>query len=298
MFQKDELFFKQLEKCIGEFYVIDEKTYELVYISDANEFPQNKSCQGNKCYEVLHERKSPCAFCPKTLDIIKPEFVDGYSSDSYVSNEKKWFQYKMLSYNAKDTSFRIIIKFEAESMMGLNREAIVQLTGYQNLYKKDAKIKEQLSYDATHDGMTSLYNKGKYLYDISTLKTRQDSMGIIVCDINNLKIMNDTFGHMLGDEIIRGIADALKSIENESTRCYRIGGDEFVVLQKHGDELSIQKTALAINEQLKSHHNVTLSLAIGWTICPPSESFEDAFRRADNKMYICKTQMKKELSED
>lgn len=128
------------------------------------------------------------------------------------------------------------------------------------------KKRTYLSYDATHDGMTALYNKGKYLYDISQLKAKNETVGIIVCDVNNLKQINDTLGHMVGDAIIRTIADTLKFIEDENNRCYRIGGDEFVVLQRDGDERSLKKVALVVNEQIdKSSQHYTV--ACSWVEC-------------------------------
>lgn len=303
MWEKDDLFFDELEKCIGEYYVIEEESQKIVYISNLDENDNMKLNYGKKCFEVFHSRKSPCPFCPKTLEPVGINKLDGYIAvasdfsetkmlDSYVPSDKKWYQYRMSSYFTNNESYRIVIRGEVENMMGLSSFALGMIADYKNSYESTAELQKKMAYEIIHDGMTGLYNKGKYLYDVANIEAKNEAVGIIVCDINDLKSINDTFGHMVGDEIIRAIAQALKKVNDENTKCYRIGGDEFAVLQKHSNEKTIKQVENEIEDTILKYNDDRVALAIGFAVCNPEESFDETFQRADKHMYEYKSKMK------
>ncbi|MEG1801570.1 MAG: hypothetical protein RR273_06290, partial [Oscillospiraceae bacterium] len=76
MWEKDDLFFKELEKCIGEFYVINEETQSIIYMSKGMSRKTPSLCE--KCYTALHGRKTRCPFCPETLETSETKLVDGH----------------------------------------------------------------------------------------------------------------------------------------------------------------------------------------------------------------------------
>lgn len=290
MFIKDNLFFDKLEQSIGYLYVIEETTYKLVYVSDAMKSYWKMTDYNGKCFEVLHGRKTPCPFCPQSVTEQKSIRLDGY-----ISGKKKWFQYKMIGYSPSQEKYRIVHTEEVENMMSLNYEAISQISTYKSLYEENVRMRKQLLYDASHDGMTGLYNKSSYLRDVAQVSSQNQSYGIIVCDINNLKSINDSIGHMVGDKIIIITASILKFAENEKTKCYRIGGDEFAILQIPCNEKMIKNLAVDIDEQIKTQYDDNLSVAIGWAIGKPEDDFQTVFKIADKQMYIDKKEKKKGL---
>ncbi|MEM1483423.1 GGDEF domain-containing protein [Oscillospiraceae bacterium PP1C4] len=287
MFKKDNLFFEKIEQCIGYLYVIEETTYALVYMSDAMATFCKMTNYNGKCFEVLYRRKEPCPFCPQSVSEQKSIRLDGY-----ISEKKKWFQYKMIGYSSDQEKYRMVHMDEVENMMSLNHEAISQISTYKILYEENVRMRKQLLYDASHDGMTGLYNKASYLLDVAKANSQNQSIGIIVCDINNLKCINDSFGHMAGDEIIRITADILKFAEDEKTVCYRIGGDEFAILQTPCDEEMIEKLAIDIDEQIKNYHDDKLAVAIGWAIGKSGDDYQGVFKIADKQMYKDKEKKK------
>lgn len=287
MFEKDNLFFEKLEQSIGYLYVIEENTFSIVYMSEAMASTCSKADYNRQCFEILHGRKTPCPFCPQSVSEQKSIRLDGY-----ISSKKKWFQYKMIGFSANQEKYRIVHMDEVENMMSLSCEAISQISTYKSLYEENDRIKNQLLYDASHDGMTGLYNKASYLRDVEQLAFLNQSFGIIVCDVNDLKRINDSVGHMAGDKIIRTTARILKSAENEKTRCYRIGGDEFAILRTPCDEEVIEKLAIEIDEQIKKYCDNKLSVAIGWASGKSEDDFQAIFKKADKEMYKDKEKRK------
>ncbi len=287
MFKKDNLFFEKLEQSIGYLYVIEENTFSIAYMSEAMASTCTEADYNGQCFEVLHGRKTPCPFCPQSVSEQKSIRLDGY-----ISSKKKWFQYKMIGFSANQEKYRIVHMDEVENMMSLSCEAISQISTYKSLYEENDRMKNQLLYDASHDGMTGLYNKASYLRDVEQVAFLNQPFGIIVCDVNNLKRINDTVGHMAGDKIISTAARILKSAEDEKTRCYRIGGDEFAILQTPCNEEVIEKLAIEIDEQIKKYCDNKLSVAIGWAFGKSDDDFQAIFKKADNEMYKDKEKRK------
>lgn len=118
--------------------------------------------------------------------------------------------------------------------------------------------------------------------------------GIVVCDVNGLKVINDTLGHKAGDEYIRSSCRMLCEYFKHSP-VFRIGGDEFTVILSGQDYENRHAIMRSINEKIESNigtGNVVISL--GQTEYDPKtdRSFHDIFERADSLMYERKKQLK------
>ena len=143
---------------------------------------------------------------------------------------------------------------------------------------------ERMSYI---DSMTGTGNRNAFIratkdleYDLSS-----HSVGIIFLDLNNLKHLNDTYGHESGDSAIISLAHFLQSFFR-TREIYRTGGDEFVVLCIDYPQEHFTRHVEAMQKVLR--HNKQLSVALGsvWDIAP--QSIEELIHRADQEMYIAK----------
>ena len=145
------------------------------------------------------------------------------------------------------------------------------------------------TWNSNHDSMTQLYNKRYYQQTLENMETVED-MGIIYFDIDNLKKMNDIYGHDRGDAVINKTADFIRKYERENASGFRIGGDEFVMV--------ISKTAKKdIEELLDEMHRdedgfldrqiteFCCRIAIGGTFRQHGESLEETIKRAEALMY-------------
>lgn len=171
-----------------------------------------------------------------------------------------------------------------------------------NLVKKfqDVARNKFLSKLAYQDGLTGLLNRTSWQEEIERTKKEIDCTILIASlDINNLKEINDKFGHAEGDKAIVAMGDILQNNFGRFAGCYRIGGDEFTLLScaDHVEESfrqakeQMQADLDAYNQQNPLHYK--LDIACGHIICQPS-GIDSAIEEADRTMYRNKRRMKEQ----
>lgn len=150
---------------------------------------------------------------------------------------------------------------------------------------------EKLFYLSMHDALTELYNRSYFEQEMRRIEEgRYQSAGIVVCDIDGLKHINDTLGHQAGDEILKASAQVIKESFRRSDVVARIGGDEFAVIIPNADLDSVghacSRTRDAVSQYNTNHPGLSLSISIGYAVSEktPSKMYE-LFKDADNKMY-------------
>lgn len=161
----------------------------------------------------------------------------------------------------------------------------------------------QYKKEANWDALTGIKNKHCYDEDISRIQRRYKSgkikIGLMVADINGLKLVNDKYGHSYGNDLISITAQILSAQLSSAFGVYRIGGDEFVALYLETDnnivmrEIDNVRVACSNEKRLP----IQLTVAIGYTTGECITNFEHIFNQADEKMYINKNKIKSEFPE-
>ena len=161
---------------------------------------------------------------------------------------------------------------------------------YNVMYSAYKKSIEKLNFKASHDELTGAFNRAGYELILSGLDTETTSM--LVFDADCFKGVNDTFGHEVGDRVLKKIAAALKANFRSDDYICRIGGDEFAVLMVHvsGEAAKlIERKVAQINRMLEDGTDglpkVTLSAGVSFG---PAEDPAELFRRADLALYYVK----------
>ena len=147
------------------------------------------------------------------------------------------------------------------------------------------------------DVMTRVGNKTAYTECVDTICKRMAveekfSFTVIVADVNDLKKVNDTYGHEYGDMLIQNAATILKKVWG-SDFIYRIGGDEFAIVYFDVEKELVENKILLFEDAIKNHNRqnstekLFLQMAIGMAIYNPEidKAYMDVFRRADSAMY-------------
>ena len=157
----------------------------------------------------------------------------------------------------------------------------------------------QLAYK---DSLTGVKNKTAYLDVVHQLddmaRTKLLDYALIVFDINDLKTVNDTFGHDNGDMLIVSACQMITDLFLDQ-EVYRIGGDEFVVILENEEVDSAKRSLHELSEHIKEfNRNVSSDkkVSIAWGLAiydrDNDQSYRDVFQRADQAMYENKTYMK------
>ena len=133
---------------------------------------------------------------------------------------------------------------------------------------------------------------------MSKLKEERDFKYTVLCfDVNNLKTVNDTYGHAKGDRLIRSAAEVIAKTFEPHGFVARVGGDEFVAVIKTSDESEISllieqflRDTASKNQTVK---DLNLSIAYGYACGSQSDhDIEKVYQVADDRMYEKKRQMK------
>lgn len=145
------------------------------------------------------------------------------------------------------------------------------------------------TWNSQHDSMTQLYNKGFYQETLALWATKT-SVGAIYLDVDNLKRMNDTYGHEKGDEVITRTANFAKKYETDGAVSCRIGGDEFVVLipdiTQEGLEALVEKMRHDPASYLAEWcEEFVCRIAVGGAAQHVGEGITDVIKRAEVEMY-------------
>ncbi len=160
------------------------------------------------------------------------------------------------------------------------------------------QARAELSYRPTHDALTGLINR-EHVHEriagvLGQVPLRGGPAGLLFCDLDNFKQVNDNFGHAVGDHVLRITADRIVSVLRGSDIVARLGGDEFVVMLTEVHDLS---AAIAMAEKIREavaapiilddqHLNITIS--VGVALAVPDADVALLLRSADGALYEAK----------
>ncbi len=202
-------------------------------------------------------------------------------------------------YYDKETDYSLIIKI----LIGIF--FIVAITLYHNrrlsrVNKQLSQLQQELEEQAHRDSLTNLYNR-RFFSEVATnivsLKKREEQdVGIIMLDIDKFKLVNDTYGHGTGDDVLKDLASLLLKHTRISDIVARIGGEEFIVLLPNTsleESVSIANKLRKIVEdteiKIDDKNTLNFTISLGVTKMLENDKEIDTFlNRADDALYEAK----------
>jgi len=156
-------------------------------------------------------------------------------------------------------------------------------------------LEKQLKEMSIYDSLTDLYNRNFFEEEMNRLSDGRDSpLGIIVCDLDGMKFVNDTLGHQAGDELLKNTASILRQNFRSSDIVARIGGDEFAVLLPQTESETVNRMLQRMHEAVQEYNStepdLPLALSMGYAVSNMTADLQALFREADNMMYREKLQ--------
>lgn len=164
-----------------------------------------------------------------------------------------------------------------------------------------AKI-DRLDYQRYHDGLTGVFNRRHF--DDLQLQQMSYPVALLVCDVDGLKKINDTHGHLIGDGYILGLTQVLEKSLRDQDQVIRLGGDEFLVVLEATTPSTLGAVLKRIEEEISKHHKamdtselfpLPLSFSVGHAIAESPKDFHEALQEADRDMYVKKAEKKREV---
>ncbi|WP_051280182.1 sensor domain-containing diguanylate cyclase/phosphohydrolase [Anaerovorax odorimutans] len=151
------------------------------------------------------------------------------------------------------------------------------------------KAEEEILYLSYYDQLTGLYNRRFYEEEIKRLDTKRNlPITLVLADVNGLKLINDAFGHLVGDKLLKKIAQIIKSGCRSDDIIARIGGDEFILLLPKTDSIEAEKIVKRINLAISKEkvEQIFCSVSFGWeTKKDVTQDIRQAYRQAEDYMY-------------
>lgn len=152
-------------------------------------------------------------------------------------------------------------------------------------YKIKEKMLTQLSYT---DGLTSLFNRTYFDKKVEEIiENKKFPMGLILGDVNGLKLVNDTLGHLRGDKLLKCMAKILKKATNEVGTVFRWGGDEFVILLPGLSHMECARMMQKIDDICENTicGGIKTSISMGYSILDEGDSIDKVLVEAEDKVY-------------
>ena len=229
-------------------------------------------------------------------------FIDelGFISKKQLSNQESWFDYiqnlqeidqivKMRNLDNQEKIFTIHVDYCEQK----SDDYVFSLTDITKFKEKS----NLLEYQASHDKLTGLYNRNKfddiYSKEIKRAKRYNNDLSMIIFDVDNFKTINDTFGHQIGDEVLKDIAKI--SLENirEQDISSRWGGEEFMILlpqtNKNGAEIVANKIRNSIENHSFTNNSLKVTASFGVTqFCVKNDDEDSFMSKADKLLYKAK----------
>ncbi|MGM0549176.1 MAG: sensor domain-containing diguanylate cyclase [Bacillota bacterium] len=170
--------------------------------------------------------------------------------------------------------------------------AVKRIVGVHIDIDQQKRAAKEIEYLSIHDELTGLYNRRYFNKRLAELRnSHQYPISLIIGDIDNLKLINDNYGHSMGDHYIKKTAAALEKSLREDDIVARIGGDEFAIILARTDQNLAQTVISRIERNIKIENQKgelpePLTIALGSeTVTEQVADLEKCFNQADQKMY-------------
>ena len=193
------------------------------------------------------------------------------------------------------------VRISSSTLHNLNGESVTCVTVTDLTNERLAEA--ALAHSAQHDPLTGLPNRtllaDRIQHALDRRPAARSMMALLFCDVDGFKNVNDAYGHQVGDDVLRAVAERLTSAVRPEDTVSRIGGDEFVVLCENLHDLSeVANIAARARDAVAAPVTTTpqdleITVSIGVAVAPAGDSIADAdtlLRDADEAMYKAKRQ--------
>ncbi len=229
--------------------------------------------------------------------LMTPENADKYKRD--ISAMLKGQKGYSAQYQIKSkTGAMVWVSFRANCITDRTGE-LLRVIGVMTDIDNEKKLELQLSERASFDFLSQLYNRSTFTSMLSTELDRRGpkKIAVVFLDVDDFKFINDRYGHSVGDEVIKFVADTIrKKVDDRGGFAGRFGGDEFVMCFTNQDDVeNLEQIAMDLIDELYMGYTsstgvmLNVKVSIGITYCPDhSTDVNELISFSDTAMYFVK----------
>ena len=232
------------------------------------------------------------------FDFFEEEF--GFISKEHIDKQDSWIQY-IQGLQEIDRIVKIKTTLGEEKIFTIHVDYYEQQDDYYVFSLTDiTKFKEKsniLEYQASHDKLTGLFNRNKFdeifAKEIKRTKRYKNELSVIIFDIDNFKMVNDTYGHQIGDEVLKEISKIALDNVREQDITTRWGGEEFFILLPQtnlsGAVIVANKIKTSTQNHIFTEKSLKITASFGVTqFCIENDDEKTIITRADELLYEAK----------
>lgn len=261
--------------------------YELKYISDtffkATDIDP-KRLLGKKFSEIVVDYSDKLCFKEIYINMIP---MIKFKLEVFIDDLNRWYIVNIFNEKNNYDDQVVIYYVDVTNIKNYIPEDIQDANEKNNII--NLKDKVRLFYK---DKLTGLYNKNFFEEEMSRLDTpRQLPMSIIMGDINGLKLINDAFGHNMGDRTLKKVANIISDSFRDEDIVSRVGGDEFIVLLPKTSEETAQNIITRIKQKCESNPLDYIKISVSFGVATKVNEEEDIqkiLKKAEDRMYFKK----------
>lgn len=227
---------------------------------------------------------TPDEFLGKSIEILFPQelckkFIEAVN-DTKKTDNIKIIDYSLSMADGKKFYEARLLPFVNNSVLAIVRDITERKAAEENIYMM-----------SIYDNMTGFYNRNYFEKEMSRHEEQNlMNIGIVICDLDGLKLVNDTLGHLEGDKYLVTVSEILKACFRKQDIIGRIGGDEFAVLMEDTSSKEIEEIRAKISKDIheinKKRTSIPISISFGYSVSQGnSRNLREMLKEADKYMY-------------
>lgn len=234
-------------------------------------------------------------------------FIDSLMNQEDAEKYKRDINQLLKNKNGYNSEYQLKTKSGALIWVSLRAVCItdrlsepLRVIGVMTDIDNEKKLELQLSERASYDFLSQLYNRNTFIRNLTSEIERRGTKRVaaMFLDVDDFKFINDRFGHTIGDEVIRFVADTIrKKVDDRGGFAGRFGGDEFVLCFTNQEDIdNIENISMDIIDELYQGYDtadggmhIDVKISIGVAYCPDhTEDVNELLSFADTAMYFVK----------
>lgn len=275
---------KEINRLLRENSIIFNSTQDMLILIRKNSYGSYTFIRTNEVFNILTGLNSESVIGLDPLEVFGPEKgaeIVGHNDDCLLANVPVSYEFD-IELPSGDKIFQVTlnpVSMENEDFIVASAKDITE----------ERSNQERVEYLSFHDQLTGLYNRHYFNHSLRRLDSARNlPLSLIMIDVNGLKLVNDAFGHSLGDQLLHAAGQLITDYSRSDDIVCRIGGDEFVFILPQTDEDGTETVVRRLKEACKEVFlgPFQLSFSLGWSTRNSMDtSTRELLQQAEEWMY-------------